>query len=163
MWKSEVWSIILSIHTILPVLPNCKVRKRIFEHIHPAEIQISLRTRTVWSESSLSAFWIAKDAIFLRADNKDCPANTQRRYNVAATSHRCSDVVTTLLLRCVFAEWSDCADAQADLSLRQGALPKVRFLTLRLKSKGAIRNSYAQEGKLVLIIQTLALLFSFNP
>ena len=25
------------------------------------------------------------------------PANTQRRYNVAATSRRCSDVVTTLL------------------------------------------------------------------
>ena len=27
----------------------------------------------------------------------------QRRYNVAATSRRCSDVVTTLLIRCVFA------------------------------------------------------------
>ena len=27
----------------------------------------------------------------------------QRRYNIAATSRRCSDVVTTLLLRCVFA------------------------------------------------------------
>ena len=31
------------------------------------------------------------------------PANTQRRKNVAATSWRCSDVVTTLLRRCVFA------------------------------------------------------------
>ena len=31
------------------------------------------------------------------------PANTQRRYNVAATSRRCSDVLTTFLRRCVFA------------------------------------------------------------
>ena len=31
------------------------------------------------------------------------PANTQRRNNVAAMSRHCSDVVTTLLLRCVFA------------------------------------------------------------
>ena len=30
------------------------------------------------------------------------PPNTQRRDNVAATSWRCSDVVTTLLWRCVF-------------------------------------------------------------
>ena len=37
------------------------------------------------------------------------PANTQsqqRRYNVAATSRRCCDVVTTLLWRCVFAGMS---------------------------------------------------------
>ena len=31
------------------------------------------------------------------------PANTQRDYNVAATSRCCSDVKTTLLRRCVFA------------------------------------------------------------
>ena len=30
------------------------------------------------------------------------PADTQRGYNVAATSWRCSDVVTTFLRRCVF-------------------------------------------------------------
>ena len=29
------------------------------------------------------------------------PANTQRRYNVAATSRSCSEVVTTLLWRCM--------------------------------------------------------------
>ena len=34
-----------------------------------------------------------------------CPANTQRRRNVAATSRRCNDVVTTLLRRCVFTVW----------------------------------------------------------
>ena len=41
--------------------------------------------RTVWSESSLCALWIAKDQMLLHADSED---------------------------------WSDCADAQADLSLR---------------------------------------------
>ena len=30
--------------------------------MHPVKIQISLRIRTVWSESSLGTFWIANDA-----------------------------------------------------------------------------------------------------
>ena len=47
------------------------VRKRTFWHVLPTKIQISLRIRAVWSESSLSAFWIVKDAKFLHADNKD--------------------------------------------------------------------------------------------
>ena len=47
--------------------PN--VRKRTFGHVRPAKIQISLRIRAVWSESSLSAFWIAKDAKFVHADS----------------------------------------------------------------------------------------------
>ena len=37
----------------------------------PANILIILHIRTVWSESSLGAFWIAKDAKFLYADNED--------------------------------------------------------------------------------------------
>ena len=39
--------------------------------ISPASIQIRLRIRTVWSESSLGAFWIVKDTRFLHADNED--------------------------------------------------------------------------------------------
>ena len=50
---------------------HSNVRKRIFGHVPPAKIQISLRIRAVWSESSLGAFWKAKDAIFLHSDNKD--------------------------------------------------------------------------------------------
>ena len=61
------------------------VRKRTFGHVRPAKIQISLRIRAVWSESSVDAFWIAKDVNVLFG---------QRRL------------------------WSDCADAQANLSLR---------------------------------------------
>ena len=33
----------------------------------------------------------------------------QRRYNVAATSRRCSDVVPTLMRRCVFAGYDEVA------------------------------------------------------
>ena len=43
--------------------------------MHPVKIQISLRIRAVWLESSLGTFWTAKDAKFLRhAGNKnsDC-------------------------------------------------------------------------------------------
>ena len=47
------------------------VRKITFGHVRPAKIQISLRICAGWSESSLGAFWIAKDAKFLPVDNED--------------------------------------------------------------------------------------------
>ena len=47
------------------------VRKRIFGHLRPEKIQIRLRIRAVWSESSLGAYWITNDAKLLRANNKD--------------------------------------------------------------------------------------------
>ena len=37
----------------------------------PAKTQISLGIRPVWSESLLCAQWVAKDPIFLHADNED--------------------------------------------------------------------------------------------
>ena len=36
---------------------NRKDRKRTFRHVRSAKIQVSLRIRTVWSESSLDSFW----------------------------------------------------------------------------------------------------------
>ena len=47
------------------------VRKRTLQHVCLAKIQISLSIRAVWWESSLGAFWIAKDAKFLHADNEN--------------------------------------------------------------------------------------------
>ena len=38
----------------------------------PAKIQISLRIRAIWSESSPSAFWIEDATKFLQANNEDC-------------------------------------------------------------------------------------------
>ena len=68
--------------------------------MRPAKIQISLRIRAGWSESSLGIFWIAKVAKFLQADNED---------------------------------WSDCADAQADLSFRREQISEGTFSPLRLQ------------------------------
>ena len=39
--------------------------------VRPAKTQISLGIRTVWSESSLCAQWVAKDPSFLHADSED--------------------------------------------------------------------------------------------
>ena len=39
--------------------------------VRPAKIQISLRIRAVWSESSLGACWKTNDALFLDADDWD--------------------------------------------------------------------------------------------
>ena len=82
-----------------------KVRKRTFGHVRPAKIQISLRIRAVWSESSLGAFWIAEDAAYLRAGKED--------------SNQTSDYV----------------DAQADLCARWPPKIRrnVFFCSLRLK------------------------------
>ena len=50
---------------------NRNVRKRAFEYLRPATIQISLRIRAVWSESSQVRFMIAKDAKCFHVDNED--------------------------------------------------------------------------------------------
>ena len=39
--------------------------------VHPAKTQISLGIRSVWSESSLCAQWVAKGPSFLHADSED--------------------------------------------------------------------------------------------
>ena len=43
------------------------------------KIQISLRIRAVWSESSLAAFWIAMTAKFLYANNEDSDLTARLR------------------------------------------------------------------------------------
>ena len=43
---------------------SLNVRKRTFEHMRPAKIQIRLRIRAVWSESSLGAVWMPKMRCF---------------------------------------------------------------------------------------------------
>ena len=73
--------------------------------VHPTKTQISLAIRPVWSESSLSTQWVAKDPRFLHADSED------------------SDQT-----------WSDWADAQADLSLGWAHTHFVGFVTRQLKS-----------------------------
>ena len=45
--------------------------KRSFWNVCPAKIQVSLRIRAVWQESSLCIFWIAKKEKVLHTENKD--------------------------------------------------------------------------------------------
>ena len=63
----------------LQIYTNRNVRKRTFAHVRPVKIQISLRTHTVRSESSLGTFWIALDAKFLHADNEDSDQTARMR------------------------------------------------------------------------------------
>ena len=66
------------------------VRKRTFWYVHPAKIQISLRIRAVWSESSPGTFCIARDAKFLHADNKD--SDQMRRLRWIFVKRTCQKV-----------------------------------------------------------------------
>ena len=65
------------LHVIQPSWAT--VKNRNFDHVRLAKIQISLRIRAVWSESSLDAFCIAKDANFLHADNEDSNQTARMR------------------------------------------------------------------------------------
>ena len=64
---------------ILPALVYMRsyFRKRTFGQKRLATIQISLRFRAVWSESSLCAFWIAKNAKCLHVDNEGSAQTVQ--------------------------------------------------------------------------------------
>ena len=48
-------------------------------------------------------FFVVKVSVYLNRHPSKHSQSQKRRYNVAATSRHCSDVVTTLLQRCVFA------------------------------------------------------------
>ena len=78
----------MKLKTLKLVLLSPNVRKRTFGHMRPAKIQI---IRAVWSESSLGEFLIAKDAIFLHAENEDSDQTAHMpklvRVFVARTRH----------------------------------------------------------------------------
>ena len=60
-------------HTCIKVHYMCRnVRKHTLGYVGPVKIQISLCIRAVWTESSLSTFWIAKDRMqstYMRTTN----------------------------------------------------------------------------------------------
>ena len=62
------------------------VLNRIFLHVRLVMIQIRLRIRAVWSESSLGAFWISKDAQFLHTDNEDSDQTVRMRRLICLSS-----------------------------------------------------------------------------
>ena len=79
---------------------NRKVVKSTFGHVRPAKNQISLRIRAVWSESSLGAFWIAKDATFLHAGSEDSDQTAH------ISEGTLSDVSVHLDFLCIDIQWT---------------------------------------------------------
>ena len=78
---------------------NRNVRECTFRRVRPARIQISLRIRAVWSESSLGAFWIAEDAKFLHTNNDDSDQTAWIRRLIWVFVGRTCQMVRFLTLR----------------------------------------------------------------
>ena len=78
---------------------NRNGRKRTFGHVRRVKIQISLRIRAVWSESSLGAFWKAKYANFHHADNEDSDLTMQTHKLTWVFTERTRQKVRFLALR----------------------------------------------------------------
>ena len=76
---SVLYTVIISKSLFLQDYIGNDVRESTHGRLRPAKIQISLRIRAVWSESSLGAFWIAKEAEFLHADKEDSDQTARMR------------------------------------------------------------------------------------
>ena len=67
--------------------------KRQKTYLHPVKTQVSLCICAVWSESSLTAFWIVKGVKFLYADNEDSDQTTRMRSLIwVFVGYRCQRV-----------------------------------------------------------------------
>ena len=77
-------------------------RKCTFGHVRPAKIQISLRVRAVWSESSLGAIQIHTGAQFLHSDNKDSNQTARMRRLIWVFVVRTCQKVRFLTLRLIY-------------------------------------------------------------
>ena len=84
------------------------VRKRIFGHVRPAQIKISLRIHIVRSEPSLGAFWIAKDARVSHSGNKDWSDCVDVQIGSGLCGAHISEVPSEVSSRC----WSHVVNCQ---------------------------------------------------
>ena len=100
------WSVLFinvtEFQTVWRTTLSCYVRKRTFGLVRPAKIQISLRIRAVWSESSLGAFWIAEDAKCLHVNNEDSDQTAQMRRLIWVFVGRALQKVRFITLRFVY-------------------------------------------------------------
>ena len=76
LFCGEPWGVSSEMHEILYKSPN--VTK--LGYVRPTKIQLSLCISAVWSESSLSAFWILKDTRFPHPINEDSDQISQPRW-----------------------------------------------------------------------------------
>ena len=73
IWTQLIWLFLSFFDGVCPAFyhMSCHVRKCTFGHERPGKILIRLCEWTIWSESSLGAFLIVKDAKLLHASNED--------------------------------------------------------------------------------------------
>ena len=67
-------------------------RKRTFRHVRPAKLQISLQIYALWSESTLSAFWIS----LVHLDNKNHPVMMMLKTRIFV-SNKCFGILLHIL------------------------------------------------------------------
>ena len=70
-----------------------------FGHVRPAKIQLSLRIRTVWSESTPGVLWKVQAAKFLHADNDDWSVRGGAGWYEASLVHMSNGTFLTLQLK----------------------------------------------------------------
>ena len=100
--------------------------KRSLGHVRPAKIRISLRIRAVWSESSLSAFWIANDAGCFCVDNEDSDY-TARMIRPIWHFFGCTSKNVCFGLN-IFYHISSACDTHINISNKGGIKTKARVL-----------------------------------
>ena len=81
------------------------VKKCTSGHVRPANIKISMRMRAVWSESSLGALWIAKNAMCFHADNEDSNQTARMRCLICVFFGRTYQKVRFLSFRFIYILW----------------------------------------------------------
>ena len=97
--------------------------------VRQAKIQVSLGILPVWSESSLSAQWIAKGPRFLHADIEDSDQTGQmprliwvfagRRATLLVLSCRGSDLNSMILPYSNLSRMANSVDPNSDVGLQQ--------------------------------------------
>ena len=75
---------------ISKIIPYHQISSSVPLPVLPAKTQISLGIRPVWSESSLSAHWVAKIPRFLHADSEDSD-QTERMPSLIRVFAWCTD------------------------------------------------------------------------
>ena len=91
--------------------------------VRPAQIQIRLRIRAVWSEPSLGAFGIAKDERFRHADNEDSDQTARMRRLIWVFDGRTCQKVRRLTLRHIYVEMAILTNTIAFFSVENSCVP----------------------------------------
>ena len=125
-------------------------------HVRPANTQISLGIRPVWSESSLCAQWVAKVPSFLHADSEDSDQTGRMPRLIWVFDGRTCHIVGFVMRRLKWAKQSyeiaalskkprpACTSIQTDLGLCCTHRSFWRFCCTQSKRKHFYPNTHVQ-------------------